>query len=520
MWHAGLARNFEWVLRSLTERGHQVHIGLERRWGNDDDEIIQRLTADYKHITCGPVPVRRDRWAGIASDLRQAASYLRYLEPEYLNAPKLRARAADKAPDFVVLLSRLPSLRSRSGRRLLARLLRSLEAAVPRAAEVDAYLEKEAFDLVMATPLVSDPTQVEWLRSASARGLPTVFPVASWDNLSLKALVFEKPGRTYVWNELQRREAAKYHGLPPETVAVVGAHSFDHWFTWKPSTSRAEFCARIGLDPESPFVLYVCSSKLIANDERPLVVRWVEGIRAHGQLKNVGVLVRPHPQAIEWVENPLAGVPNTAVWPPTGTNPFHRKRREDYYDSLYHSAAAVGINTTALIEAAIIGRRTFTFVAPEAQGGQEGTLHFHYLVKDNGGPLTVGRSLDEHAEQLAKTLKTGETDTAGRSFLESFVRPHGLHTAAAPYLVDNLETFVAQFEPAHAQRHPRISLLVLAVLRRVREIQRQWHRARKRTRKVLKRYARRWLFTQASRARRARVLAITTVRGTRAGRRS
>jgi hypothetical protein len=82
---------------------------------------------------------------------------------------------------------------------------------------------------------------------------------------------------------------------------------------------------------------------------------------------------------------------------------------------------------------------------------------------------------------------------------------------------------VEQFEPASARRDPRIIRLVLAVLQRGRRAERRWHKARKRARKVFimrstrvtKRYARRWVFTQASRARRARLLAVTTVRGAR-----
>ena len=41
----------------------------------------------------------------------------------------------------------------------------------------------------------------------------------------------------------------------PERVVVTGAQCYDEWFDWTP-TPRAEFCARVGLDPERPYVLY------------------------------------------------------------------------------------------------------------------------------------------------------------------------------------------------------------------------------------------------------------------------
>jgi hypothetical protein len=508
MRHPGFARNFEWVIRELNRRGHQVHLGFERDWSTDDDEIIARILGDYDHVSCERIPERVDHWVSLAADLRQARNYLRYLRPEYQRAHKLRARAAKKAPAVIVHLSQAPFIRTSVGLRFLGGLLHACESALPRARAIDRYLKRGAFDLVMTTPLVVGTTQVEWIRSARFAGVPTAFPVASWDNLTLKGLVLEAPDRTYVWNEIQRAEARKYHRIRPGTVAVVGAHSFDHWFTWKPSTARVEFCNRVGLDPARAFILYVCSSDLISPDERPLVTRWVDALRSHEALRGVGVLVRPHVQGTNWIDNPLADYPNAAVWPIAGENPFDTERRNGYYDSIYHASAVVGINTTALIEAAIVGRRTFTYRAEEAYGGQEGTLHFHYLVNDNGGALTVGGSLREHAEHLAQTLSgTEESDPWRERFLASFVRPHGLQRQAAPDLVDDLEELVAEFTPARrGLPHPvrYVALVALLMITSDRRVRARWAKDNRAWRREKVENLRHWTVVQLARARTAR----------------
>ena len=41
-------------------------------------------------------------------------------------------------------------------------------------------------------------------------------------------------------------------------------------------------------------------------------------------------------------------------------NPVDTASRADYFDSIYHAAAVVGINTTAQIESAIVGRPVHT----------------------------------------------------------------------------------------------------------------------------------------------------------------
>jgi hypothetical protein len=255
--------------------------------------------------------------------------------------------------------------------------------------------------------------------------------------------MFDAPDRTYVWNEIQRREAVELHGLEPDSVAALGAHTFDHWFDWEPSRTREELCLEAGLDPRQPFLLYVCSSGFIAADERPIVAAWVEALRVDPELAGLGVLLRPHPtNGAIWAEHPLGQFTNVAVWPRVGEDPTDESRRAGFYDSIHHSAAVVGANTTALIDAAIVGRRTYSVLLPELKGAQDQTLHFHYLLPENGGALIVARSLDEHLGQL-RALLAGEAgeDEWREGFLRTFVRPRGPTQPVAPLLVDDLERF-------------------------------------------------------------------------------
>jgi len=447
MRHGGYVRNFEWVLRLLAARGHEVELGFERGRAKGMAERIERGRAgfelpdrlrDESGIRNALVPTRDDRWRGLAFGLRQSVSYLRYLSPAYRDADKLRQRWARGTPSLVVRLARIGPLRAP-----LARLFRWLERRLPRSPEIDEHLRAGGYDAVVLTPLVDGPSQHDWLRSAKALGVPTVLAVASWDNLTNKGVMFDRPDRTYVWNEIQRREAVELHGLDAETVAALGAYPFDHWFEWEPSRGREELCLEVGLSPARPYLLYVCSSGFIAADERPIVSRWVEALRVDPELSGVGVLVRPHPtNGAIWAEHELGALPNVAVWPRVGEDPTDEDRRAGFYDSIHHSAAVVGANTTALIDAAIVGRRTYSVLLPELRGAQEQTLHFHYLLPENGGALIVARSLEEHLAQLRRLLGAGASEDGWREeFLRGFVRPRGLDRPVAPLLVDDLERF-------------------------------------------------------------------------------
>ena len=457
------ARYFESMLEELALRGHRVHLVIDdparrrraRKGSQDDirergDDLIDRLCADHEGVTRGVAPVRTDRWTELASALRRGIDYLRYLAPAYENAPKLRARQARKTPATVRRITALPLLRSRAGVRLVDRVMRGLDRAIPDSREVAGFLRDQRPDMLLLTPLVNEPWQLDYVRAARSLGIRSALCVASWDNLTNKGLIQEPPDRVYLWNEDQIREAVELHGVEPERMVTTGAQCFDQWFGWRVSTEADDFRRRLGFEPERPILLYVCSYHFIAPDEPRFVARWLEGLRAHPdeRLRTANVLVRPHPRSGgSWENSPVAERPQVAVWPPAGALPTDAQTKSGYYDSLFHSSAVVGINTSALIEAAIVGRRVFTVLDPDFEDTQEGTLHFHYLMRDNGGPLTVAHDLHEHLGQLAEALAEGGADDQAERFVARFVRPHGLDRPALPFLVEAIEEQASAASP-------------------------------------------------------------------------
>jgi hypothetical protein len=451
-------RNFESVLRLLAERGHHVHVVAAAHDRLDPTDLIGRLSSDHETITHGapPVPLAR-RWPRLGFELRRGLDYLRYLEPEYRDAPKLRRRAEQKVPAFVTSAIGRRLAASRSGRRLLRGIVRRADRAVPRDPAIDAFIRQHDPDLVLVTPLVEPGSpQSEYVRSARALGIRTGLCVYSWDNLTNKGLIHETLDVVTVWNAPMKDEAVALHGIPAERVVVTGAAAYDHWFGWRPRDTRAAFCDRVGLDAQRPYVLYLCSSKFIAPDELPFVRRWVETVRAASStLRDIGVLVRPHPQNTDmWRAADLSELGNVAVWPRARGNPVDAQSRAEYFDSIYHSAAVVGVNTSALIESAIVGRGVFTLLAPEFRETQDGTLHFRHLREVNGGLLHVAADFEEHAAQLQTAV--GNPHAAAercRRFVEAFVRPYALDEAASPRLVAALEATAAR-GPARPDRGP------------------------------------------------------------------
>jgi hypothetical protein len=473
MRHSGYVRNFESTLRMLCDRGHTVHLAFQIAGNHsllDVGDVAGQLSDQYRRFSRGAIPLREDAWGLVARELRLNLDYLRYLGPEYHDAPKLRERATRDVSAALLKRTQHGPLSTSIGRAVLSRWLRLLHRAIPCDLHIDVFLQVHRPDVLVVTPLIEPGApQAEYVRSARALGIPSVLCVASWDNLTNKGLIHGLPDLVTVWNETMKREAVELHGVPPDRVVVTGAQPFDHWFDWQPSTTRPEFCDRVGLRADHPYVLYLCSSKFIAPEEVPFVQKWVEQLRHSGSsaLRQIGVLVRPHPQnADQWQDVNLSDCGNVTVWPRAGAAPADAKTRADYFDSIYHSAAVVGINTTAEIESAIVGRPVFTTMAPEFRDTQEGTLHFHHLRHVNGGLLHVAASASEHVEQLDAAVRDPRSDDGRcRRFVEAFVRPYGINVPATPKLVEALEA-CAQTPVARAERSPLWAAMVRPMLAR------------------------------------------------------
>jgi hypothetical protein len=436
---ASRLRHHVHVLLELAERGHEIEIVFSARDGGQLDAPL-----------AGAAGVRTTQlergWDPATSDalrtIRQARDYLRFLEPPLDTAASNRARALDRLLATAPALSALRGWGALADVASLRTLIRTLEAAIPPDPAVASFVAERAPDAVLVTPLLSlGSPQIEAVKAARAAGVPSGVLVFSWDSLSNKGEMGAIPDRIFVWNELQKREAIELHGVPAEAVVTTGAPRFDEFFDLAPSVTREELCARHGLDPERPIVVYLASAPTISTDERPVVERWLTAVRSSPdqRVREAGALLRPHPHRRTIWEDWVG-----PAQPPIGLSERPTvSSDQSLFDELYHADAAVGLNTSAELEASIVGTPVLTFDCEDAPG-QHGSAHFAYLLKENGGVVEHAASLDDHVGQLANVLGGGVDSDAIRAFVGWFIRPHGLERPATPILADAIESLAAR----------------------------------------------------------------------------
>lgn len=450
--HFANYRNYESVVRALAERGHRVHLTAEEPEAFGGQALVEQLAAEYQDVSWGWAPsVADEGWSSFAQKIRHAVEYVRFRAPEYADAPKLRIRSRERAPRIVRwLTSGIGSLPL--GQRLILRVLTWIERRLPASVKLQSFLAEQGPDLLVVTALtVARSAQVHQLKAAQTLGIRTAAAILSWDHLSSKALLHIAPQRTLVWNDTQKQEATRLHNLPADRVVVTGAQCYDQWFDRRPTRTREQFCAALGLDPARRIILYVCSTMSPAPDPvEPVFVReWVRAVRASADLEltHASLLIRPHPERVkEWRGVSLDEYADVVV---RGRTPIDSEAKADYFDSLFYSDVVVGLCTSAFLEAAIVGRPVLTLLLPAFRIHQEGMAHFRYLLTVGGGLLHTSRDLDSHLSQLGTAIRgRGARDERNQRFLSEFIRPAGLDVPSTPQFVAALEALAVEAAPA------------------------------------------------------------------------
>lgn len=448
-----LMRHFESVVLTLADAGHDVVIATP---GRRNDWPIPRGLSQHPRISEVRCPQgRSDEWKDAATDFRLIVDSGHYLGDTFDGADKLRERAFRMLAETISggekrhLTARCASCNTKVVDHQFARLVPSLggtgsdrleklaqliEQVIPSDPRREEFLLSHRPDMLVVSPLIflaSD--QPDWVKSARALSIPVGFPVFSWDNLTTKGTVHVLPDQVFVWNDIQKREAIELHGIPPERIVITGAPRFDAFIELKPSVDREQYCAALGLDPSVPIITYLCSSEFVAGREVGFVERWIQEIRTAPTLARCNVVIRPHPRSLHQWRNVDVG-----PWGEGVALAIGRRLNADQslYDTLHHSAVVVGLNTSAQLEAAILGKPVLTLLAPGFERGQQGTVHFRYLLRSEGGFVEVAKDFDEHRRQMADAVAGRYDADRVREFIQRFIRPAGWGQPATPILAD------------------------------------------------------------------------------------
>lgn len=450
-----LIHNHKSMISALLERGHRVHMVLKSskmKWAGEERlEPVRDLEKSFKTFSYDfAPPIKKDFRANISGAVKAVLTYRRYLLVKnqsrhylarYIKYLPFWLRASMRIGVLGVLADYLISLK------LTGSFLRLMIDKMPASPDTlrEIYAQSPDVLLISGGSLVPASMDMEYLEAGVKAGVPTVLPALSWDYVTTKTLIYPHPDRFLVWNRHQVAEAVWHHGIPMEKIGIIGATQFDGWFgNLKPMRSREEFCKENKLDPASPIVVYFGSSFNVAQDERWILEQLWRALRASSDtsLQKTQLVLRPHPMNYKYYRD--FNLERTAIVPKEGAIPDTAEARQLFFDTVFHAVAVIGVNTSAMLEAAILGKPIISFIAERYNKTQSEAAHFRALL--GAGAMELVRTPEEFAEVVAKLLLgIDDFKNARENFVRDFIRPQGLEKSSGEAAADEIERLIKRY---------------------------------------------------------------------------
>ena len=432
---------YETVLTSLLNRGAEVELVFDRsRTAKSKDPMaaLDAFRAAHPALKTGWSVRRSDRRRDRIFALRELRTYRSYLVRPH-TTPFYVSRWAGYLTPGVRRWTANPVLRRLLRSRVVGVVLDLVERLTPPDPGIVGFIRERRPDVLVVSPLnMRFSEEADYVKAARRLGIPTALPVYSWDNLTTKGLIHISPERVFAWNDDQARELREIHHVPAKAIQVAGAPFFDKWFDpSKDPQDRVAFCRAAGLDPGRGVLLYLGSSVNIAKDETWFIEALETALKtaADPRVRDLQILIRPHPANAKIYQRLAAR--GLRVWPEHGSLPDTAGALADLRSSLGHAVAAVGVNTSAMIDAVLADTPTFSVRIGRYDATQADAAHFQLLSED--GAIQTADSLAELTAALAEVLAGG--DTAGpdrRDFARRFARPQGLDRSAGEAVAEGI----------------------------------------------------------------------------------
>lgn len=434
------------IVRELYKRGHEIVLILSQdKESHIPDDSLKKALSELPNLQLEPL-VKRKVLRKVVSTVRELINYAHILQREEERRWDVKNWGRFFHPFVWQFLSR-PFGKNILKLPFITGFLRFIERRIPVAPEIKDHIRRHLPDILIALPLISgDSREGEYVQAANMLNIPTVYSMFSWDNIASKATFHSSPHYYFIWNKPLARELSELHGISSERILVTGAPRFARLLKNREDyiLPRAEFCRIAGIDPAKKYILYVGSTYLLDSNVRKtlsedlLIVDIAEALERSEKTRGVDILVRPHPVNSMIISALRDGEHSTiSIYPSPGELPDTEEKRRMFYNSIYHSVAVVGVNTTAFLEASAIDKPCVTIISQE-YGETQQLVHFHHLAE--GKFLEIAKQVEDVADIVGQIVEGIDTRVVQRrEFVKNFIKPLEMEKSAVETYADLIE---------------------------------------------------------------------------------
>lgn len=168
--------------------------------------------------------------------------------------------------------------------------------------DVYSYLRKQEPDLVVF--LFSQNILLQsWHNAARRLQIKTVSITGSWDRLTTKGHIFPNFDKYIVHSNKMIRDLVKYHEVDEQKIVNTGWPQMDHFFSEsRNANDREKLCDAFGIPKHKKILLVATNGQRFGVNEPSILEHIREKIRQDAYKYPVFLIVRPHPNDLQWKE--------------------------------------------------------------------------------------------------------------------------------------------------------------------------------------------------------------------------
>ena len=147
---------------------------------------------------------------------------------------------------------------------------------------------------------VQNPIFREYSICARRQNIPYVAVIGSWDRPTTKGPLCPECDSYIVNSQVMQNELVAHHNIDASNISIVGWPQMDVYHDQTLEDDRSTFLTSLGIDAKNKILLYAGNAARLGAHEPSIVEHIAKQISTGVFGENVHLLIRPHPQDVDW----------------------------------------------------------------------------------------------------------------------------------------------------------------------------------------------------------------------------
>ncbi len=269
---------------------------------------------------------------------------------------------------------------------------------------------------------VQNPIFREYSICARRQNIPYIGVIGSWDRPTTKGPICPNCEKYIVNSQVMKNELIQFHSVDEHDIKVVGWPQMDIYHDNSLKEDRSTFLSQFQIKETHKVLLYAGNASRLGAHEPSIVEHIATQINSGVYGKNVHLIVRPHPQDVDWESRYAAINSDSEHTNYVTVMPSEMGNMKTMLNTLCHADIVIATQGSISLDAAALDKKiiNIAFDGSLTRSYTESVKRWyemdHYLPVIESGGVTIVNSFTELDTSIT-TLLISDTQKEGRQRL-------------------------------------------------------------------------------------------------------